>query len=104
MFEISQFDSLKENNRDLQFEDSISLVKAEENTCINKDSYIDKRKEIKIEKYTDLIKYKVSNPLSSKSINNIIQDCVMYRKENFIFENNKVSILKNELENINNPK
>lgn len=101
MLEIAQFDSLNDNNRELQFEDYISLIKGEINTCINKDSYIDKRKEIKIEKYDDLSKYRVSNPLSEKSIINIINDCKKYREENLVLDDNKVSIMKEELENIN---
>ena len=101
MLEISQFDSLNDKNKDLQFEDFISLVKGETNTCISKDSYIDKRKEIRIEKYDDLLKYKVKNPLSEKSIKNIINDCKKYRQENLIMSDNKVDIMKNELENLN---
>ena len=101
MLEVSQFDSLNEKNKDIQFEEFISLVKGETNTCIPKDSYIDKRKEIRIEKYDDLLKYKVKNPLSEKSIKNIINDCKKYRQENLIMCDNKVDIMKNELENLN---
>ena len=101
MLEISQFDSLNENNKDLQFEEFISFVKAEKNTCICKDSYIDKRKEIRIEKYDDLLKYKVSNPISEKSIKNIINDCKKFREENLILSENRVDIMKNEIENLN---
>ena len=104
MFEVSQFDSLNEKNKYLQFEDYFSLVKGEVNTCINKDSYIDKRKEIRIEKYSDLQKYKVNNPISIRAIKNITEDCIKFRAEHNILDINKVSILKDEIESINGNK
>ena len=100
MFEVSQFDSINEKNKYLQFEDYISLVKGEVNTCINKDSYIDKRREIKIEKYGDLQKYKVNNTISIRAIKN----CIKFRAEHNILDINKVSILKDEIESINGNK
>lgn len=76
-------------------------IKGEVNTCINKDSYIDKRKEIRIEKYSDLQKYKVNNPISIRAIKNITEDCIKFMAEHNILDINKVSILKDEIESIN---
>lgn len=101
MIDIAQFDSFKSESEHLRYEDYILVVNAEEGTCINKESYIDLKKEIRIEDYDELEKYKINNPISTETINKILNEYKMYKETHVITNDNKISLLKEAIEEIN---
>ena len=101
LFGIVQFDSIKDKNIKSRFDDSIFYIPIQSGTFIKKESYVDLKKEIRIEKYDELDKYLVENNLSEELINDIISNYKEYHNTNIITNDNKVSILKDELELIN---
>lgn len=101
MLEIAQFDTLTKEKDNLRYEDYISVVKGEDGACIFKESYIDKRKEIRIENYPGLEKYKVNNPVSISTRENVIRDCRAYMETRKESEKISVSMLKEDIEDIN---
>jgi hypothetical protein len=102
MIDIAQFDSFKTENEYLRYEDYILVVNAEEGTCIKKESYIDLKKEIRIEDYDELVKYKITNPLSKETIKKILTEYRIYKETHVITNDNKTSLLKEVIEEINN--